>query len=141
MPHLSKTGALLLSLLILAGSSRELLLWSAYEIWQGEIEARFCINKARPEKHCHGKCHLMKALKEEKPSEEQPRPLPKPPSERQINWLHLLATFAFRQMQMQPQKRENIPYIPPHSRAYLPDIFHPPQKMLAAYATSWKMSP
>jgi hypothetical protein len=34
-----------------------------YQLNEAQITARFCVNKARPQLHCNGKCHLAKQLR------------------------------------------------------------------------------
>ena len=34
-----------------------------YQLNKAKITAQFCVNKARPQLHCNGKCHLAKQLR------------------------------------------------------------------------------
>lgn len=34
-----------------------------YQLNQARITAQYCVNKARPQLHCNGKCHLAKQLR------------------------------------------------------------------------------
>ncbi|SDY89062.1 hypothetical protein SAMN04488069_11739 [Hymenobacter psychrophilus] len=53
---------LLCSLLLLQTLEQELLVVN-YELNQARITARYCVNKARPQLKCNGKCHLAKQLR------------------------------------------------------------------------------
>ncbi|SEU07576.1 hypothetical protein SAMN04487998_3762 [Hymenobacter actinosclerus] len=54
---------LLTSLLLLQTLEQELLVVN-YELNQARITARYCVNKARPQLKCNGKCHLAKQLRQ-----------------------------------------------------------------------------
>ena len=54
---------LLCSLLLLQTLEQELLVVN-YELNQARITARYCVNKARPQLKCNGKCHLAKQLRQ-----------------------------------------------------------------------------
>jgi hypothetical protein len=34
-----------------------------YQLHKAQITAQYCVNKARPQLHCNGKCHLAKQLR------------------------------------------------------------------------------
>lgn len=53
---------LLCALLLFQSFGRELLVVS-YELNKADITARYCVNKARPQLHCDGKCHLARQLR------------------------------------------------------------------------------
>ena len=59
---------LLLSLLLLQTFSREVLVVD-FALHQAAITARFCVNKARPQLHCNGKCYFAKQLKKQEDRE------------------------------------------------------------------------
>ncbi len=50
------------SLLLLQILGPEVLVVS-YQLNRSAITARYCVNKARPQLHCNGKCHLAKQLR------------------------------------------------------------------------------
>ncbi|MBF9140875.1 hypothetical protein [Hymenobacter properus] len=52
----------LTALMLLQTLGREVLVLD-YQLNKAEITARFCVNKARPQLHCNGKCHLAKQLR------------------------------------------------------------------------------
>lgn len=59
---------LLAALVLLQTFSRELLVVD-YALNRATITARFCVNKARPELHCDGKCYFAKQLKKQEERE------------------------------------------------------------------------
>ena len=63
---------ILTALLLLQTLGPELLLVS-YELNKAQITARYCVNKARPQLHCNGQCHLAQQLrKTEAPDKKAP---------------------------------------------------------------------
>lgn len=61
---------LLCSLLLLQNLEQELLVVN-YELNQARITARYCVNKARPQLKCNGKCHLAKQLRQAEDASEK----------------------------------------------------------------------
>jgi hypothetical protein len=59
---------LLISLVLLQTFSREVLVVD-FTLHQATITARFCVNKARPQLHCDGKCYFAKQLKKQEDRE------------------------------------------------------------------------
>ena len=55
-------------LVLLQTFSRELLVMD-FALNRAAITARFCVNKARPQLHCDGKCYFVKRLKQQKDRE------------------------------------------------------------------------
>jgi len=49
-------------MLFLLVSFQQALIIVHFKLDQKNIEQEFCVNKARPELQCHGKCHLKKEL-------------------------------------------------------------------------------
>lgn len=56
------TAFSLIVLLLLQTFSRELVVVD-YQVNKARITQQFCVNKARPQLHCNGKCHLAKQLR------------------------------------------------------------------------------
>ena len=116
---------LLISLVLLQTFSREVLVVD-FTLNRAAITARFCVNKARPQLHCDGKCYFAKQLKKQ---EERENKAPNSLKER----LEMLPA-AFRSL---------VPPVPacwasapvsygPHRLAWVPanaakGVFHPPQ--------------
>ncbi|MGI4743241.1 MAG: hypothetical protein ACRYG7_49450 [Janthinobacterium lividum] len=59
---------LLISLVLLQTFSREVLVVD-FTLNRATITARFCVNKARPQLHCDGKCYFAKKLKQQEERE------------------------------------------------------------------------
>jgi hypothetical protein len=59
---------LLISLVLLQTFSREVLVVD-FTLHRAVITARFCVNKARPQLHCDGKCYFAKQLKKQEERE------------------------------------------------------------------------
>jgi hypothetical protein len=67
-PVKSVFAYLLSALVLLQTFSRELLVVD-FTLNQATITARFCVNKARPQLHCDGKCYFAKQLKKQEERE------------------------------------------------------------------------
>ncbi|RZK36694.1 MAG: hypothetical protein EOO57_06740, partial [Hymenobacter sp.] len=59
---------LLIVLVLLQTFSREVLVVD-FTLHRATITARFCVNKARPQLHCNGKCYFAKKLKQQEERE------------------------------------------------------------------------
>ncbi len=53
-----------MTILFLLVSFQQALIVVHFKLNQNAIEKEFCVNKAKPELQCHGKCHLKKELQE-----------------------------------------------------------------------------
>lgn len=66
---------LLILLVLLQTFSRTVLVMD-FTLHRATITARFCVNKARPQLHCDGKCYFAKKLKQQEERENKvPNPL------------------------------------------------------------------
>lgn len=114
---------LLISLVLLQTFSREVLVVD-FTLNRATITARFCVNKARPQLHCDGKCYFAKKLKQQ---EERESKSGGPLKEK----LEMLPA-AFTGWQPQPAGRvapAARPYptlVAGHYTAPLGAVFHPP---------------
>jgi len=52
----------LVALMLLQTLGQEVLVVD-YQLNKAQITAQYCVNKARPQLHCNGKCHLAKQLR------------------------------------------------------------------------------
>ena len=115
---------LLMALVLLQTFSRELLVVD-FTLNRATITARFCVNKARPQLHCDGKCYFAKKLKQQ---EERENKAPSPLKER----LEMLpATFgggwqAPIVARVPQAARRYALLVPGHYAAPLGAVFHPP---------------
>ncbi|MDX6183052.1 hypothetical protein SGQ44_12090 [Flavobacterium sp. Fl-77] len=57
-----KVFSITMTMLLLLVSFQQALIIVHFKFDQKNIEQEFCVNKARPELQCHGKCHLKKEL-------------------------------------------------------------------------------
>ncbi|TDN35998.1 hypothetical protein E4631_04135 [Hymenobacter sp. UV11] len=114
---------LLAALVLLQTFSRELLVVD-YALNRATITARFCVNKARPELHCDGKCYFAKQLKKQQdresksasPLKERLEMLPGAFSGWQPQSLRAVARVALRYGHL----------VPGHYAAPLGAVFRPP---------------
>jgi len=60
---MARTFAWFLSALILLQTFSQELMVLDYQVHKERITQLFCVNKARPQLHCNGKCHLAKQLR------------------------------------------------------------------------------
>jgi len=116
---------LLILLVLLQTFSREVLVVD-FTLNQATITARFCVNKARPQLHCDGKCYFAKQLKKQEDRESKSA---SPLKER----LEMLPV-AFRSLvPVAPADWASAPVgYGPYQSAWVPTnasqgIFHPPQ--------------
>lgn len=114
---------LLAALVLLQTFSRELLVVN-FALNQATITARFCVNKARPQMHCDGKCYFAKQLKKQ---EERENKAPSPLKER----LEMLPA-AFSTWHLQPTRAvakaapRYAGFVPARYAAPLTAVFRPP---------------
>ncbi len=116
---------LLISLVLLQTFSREALVVD-FTLNRAVITARFCVNKARPQLHCDGKCYFAKQLKKQ---EERDNKAPNSLKER----LEMLPA-AFRSLVPPvPGHQASVPVsYGPHRLAWVPagaaqGVFQPPR--------------
>ena len=116
---------LLILLVLLQTFSREVLVVD-FTLHRAVITARFCVNKARPQLHCDGKCYFAKQLKKQEEQESKSAN----PLKEQLEMLPV----AFRSLvPTAPQRWASAPVgYAPYQSAWVPasavqGIFHPPQ--------------
>ncbi|WP_343587825.1 hypothetical protein [Flavobacterium sp.] len=61
---MKKVFSITMTILFLLVSFQQALIVVHFKLNQKAIEKEFCVNKAKPELQCHGKCHLKKELQE-----------------------------------------------------------------------------
>ena len=57
-----KVFSIAMIMLFLLVSFQQALIIVHFKLNQNVIEKEFCVNKAKPQLQCHGKCHLKKEL-------------------------------------------------------------------------------
>ncbi len=94
---------------ILVSSMSNALLVAEFKLNQAEIERLYCVNKATPEKQCHGKCHLMKELAEKNDRNGKPCPLSELELSLKINFF-LQQTLPLEPVSIAEQSSNSIPH-------------------------------
>ncbi|MCB0428819.1 MAG: hypothetical protein H6585_00780 [Flavobacteriales bacterium] len=115
-------GVALLSVFLFQTFSRLVIMVDFY-LNQDYLEQAFCVNKDKPQMHCHGKCHMKNMLKKEEKKETSPASPFKEKREIQL--------FSQRN---EPNHFADInrvgktftPYRPTHSHPHTRAVFHPP---------------
>jgi hypothetical protein len=116
---------LLISLVLLQTFSREMLVVD-FTLHRATITARFCVNKARPQLRCDGKCYFAKQLKKQ---EERESKSAGPLKER----LEMLPAAFRSSVPAAPTHWASAPVgYGPYRSAWVPTtavqgVFHPPQ--------------
>ena len=116
---------LLILLVLLQTFSREVLVVD-FTLHQATITARFCVNKARPQLHCDGKCYFAKKIKQQ---EERENKTPNPLKE-QVEMLPIAFQIL---VPAAPIRWASTPVgYGPYQSAWVPasasqGVFHPPQ--------------
>ncbi len=59
---MKKVFSITMTMLFLLVAFQQALIIVNFKLNQKEIEKEFCVNKDKPERQCHGKCHLKKEL-------------------------------------------------------------------------------
>lgn len=86
--NVKKAISIFTAFVILLGSMSNALLVAEFKLNQAEIERLYCVNKSKPEKHCHGKCHLNKQLAENNSHQSSPTPKSQMEDAFKINFFH-----------------------------------------------------
>ena len=116
---------LLISLVLLQTFSREVLVVD-FTLHRATITARFCVNKARPQLHCDGKCYFAKKLKQQQERESKAPNSLKERLEMLPLALPCLVPPAPMQWASAPVGYAAYPAPPLPARAAY-GVFHPPQ--------------
>ncbi|TRW25391.1 hypothetical protein FMM05_07425 [Flavobacterium zepuense] len=90
------------------------------------IAKELCVNKAKPQMHCNGKCHLMKELAK---AAEQEKPLSEKKSvhtEVEVLFCQAVAHYSFA-CYLPAATKQNLPvYSNLYSKLNCSAVFHPP---------------
>ncbi|MCU0435944.1 MAG: hypothetical protein MUC87_20975 [Bacteroidia bacterium] len=98
-----------------------------YLINKEKISKTLCENKTRPTKKCHGKCQLLKKLREQKQKEEGNSPVSLPQVLKgKTEWPAELNEFTVTVFTTGFSNTVFPAYLPSQSSAQHTDIFHPP---------------
>lgn len=121
-----KAIAIFTATVILFSSLSNAVLVAEFKLNQSEIERLYCVNKAKPEKQCHGKCHLKKQLAQKNDHQGQPTPTSQLEDAFKINFfcqLDLFTTPVFTEDKGQPIPVGYVSFI---SRLFGKSLFQPP---------------
>jgi hypothetical protein len=125
-----KTFVIFTAVIILVSSMSNAVLYAEYKLNQAKIERLYCVNKAEPQKQCHGKCHLSKQLQANNKHDGSATPLSNLEESFKLNLYHLPLTalpsknVAFINLET---PNTNQVYI---SRLFGKSLFRPPDSQL-----------
>ncbi|MBK8567882.1 MAG: hypothetical protein IPN76_32310 [Saprospiraceae bacterium] len=71
---MKKAFVIFTAAIIFISSMSNAILYAGFRFNQTEIEQLYCVNKAKPQKQCHGKCHLKKQLQKNNDHNGSPTP-------------------------------------------------------------------
>lgn len=95
-----------------------------YMIRKDLIIEKFCVNKAKPEMHCNGKCHLEKRVKKEIDDSQDHSPFRLQNKKEEA--IKYLPSEKAEQKLLLVRKLIKTVYQKSYSFEYMPSIFHPP---------------
>ncbi|WP_232297529.1 hypothetical protein [Flavobacterium beibuense] len=90
------------------------------------IANELCENKAKPELHCNGKCHLMKELAKAAEDEKPVSNKKTSHQETEVLFFQDSFDFTFNTVVLQPIEKVAIPYTNLYSHNNTGTVFHPP---------------
>ncbi|MBI1225301.1 MAG: hypothetical protein GC192_08700 [Bacteroidetes bacterium] len=112
--------------IIFISSMSNVLLLAEFKLNQAEIERLYCVNKAQPQKHCNGKCHLRKQLIENNSRNNKPSPLSELEQTFKINFFHQLAWSVPQVFSEDKSVQTPVCTTHFHSRLFGKCLFQPP---------------
>ncbi|MDO7851413.1 hypothetical protein [Hymenobacter convexus] len=113
----------LVALMLLQTLGQELLVVD-YQLNKARITELYCVNKARPQLHCNGKCHLAKQLRKADGAEKKA-----PAGTLKVKFEVLpTASFALHPpvRWRQPARRYTLPAAAHYAAVSGPGVFRPP---------------
>lgn len=121
-----KAISIFAALVILLSSTSNAVLVLEFKLNQQEIERLYCVNKAKPQLHCHGKCHLKKQLLENNDRNSKPSPKSQLEDAYKINFFQEQVA-AIAPIFMEDDKLPNLSYQQIfNSRLFGTSTFQPP---------------
>jgi hypothetical protein len=114
----------LVALLLLQTLGREVLVVD-YQLNKARITELYCVNKARPQLQCNGKCHLARQLRKAEATEKK---APTGALSKVKYEVLPTAAFTFPRPQRRPVSPGRYPARPTARYAAVPgaEVFHPP---------------
>lgn len=90
------------------------------------IAKELCENKAKPEMHCNGKCHLMKELAKAAEEQKQESDRKSAQQNAEVLFCEVLNDFSFSPSVVIPAIKNETAYRNLYSHNTAVSIFHPP---------------
>lgn len=90
------------------------------------IAKELCENKAKPEMHCNGKCHLMKELAKAAEEQKQESDRKSAQQNAEVLFCEVLADFSFSPFAVIPTTQNETAYSNLYSHNSAVSFFHPP---------------
>jgi hypothetical protein len=121
----------LVGLVLLQTLGREVLVLD-YQLNKAQITALYCVNKARPQLHCNGKCHLAQQLRKADGTDKKS---PAGPATAKVKYEVLpTAAFAWRLPQRGPRVAPSFPALSVAAcrLEHRAGVFRPPLLLLRA---------
>ena len=115
-----------LALLVLVASMGNGLTVAVFKFNQERIEALFCVNKAKPAMHCHGKCHLGKLMAANNDHKNPASPLTSLADAYKIVLFQSLSDYLVPSLDADAELPQPDGYRGLHSLLIVAAIFHPP---------------
>mgnify|MGYP006206130183 CR=1 FL=1 len=124
---MKKAFSIIMTMLFLLVSFQQALIIVHFKLNQQNIEQEFCVNKAKPELQCHGKCHLKKELAKSAADEQSPADK-KQNSKQEMEVLFYQETPIFYQKMpvVFTDKNVNASYQNFYALTAIQSTFHPP---------------
>jgi hypothetical protein len=97
-----------------------------YAVNYDYIAKELCVNKAKPQMHCNGKCHLMKELAKASGSEKSPAEKKSPHTETELLFCEAVADFSFTALPVRVTGHNFRTYNNCYSHLNIAAVFHPP---------------
>ncbi|MCC7027343.1 MAG: hypothetical protein IT265_10325 [Saprospiraceae bacterium] len=120
--------SILLALLILLQLFSKVWIIFSFKVNQDYIAKVVCINRDKPEKHCNGKCVLMKRIKAEEETEK--KQIPQKLKEQQQG-LYCLDNFSWLMQRPRDwandKQKQTFSHQTPFTSAFVKGIFRPPK--------------
>ncbi|MCC6723815.1 MAG: hypothetical protein IT258_04855 [Saprospiraceae bacterium] len=94
---MKKAFVIFTTAIIFISSMSNAILFADFKLNQAEIERLYCVNKAKPQQQCHGKCHLKKQLEANNSQNGQPTPASNLEDSFKLNFFHqTISDLAFK---------------------------------------------
>ncbi len=127
---MKKAFVIFTAAIIFISSMSNSILYAGFRMNQAEIERLYCVNKAKPQKHCHGKCHLKKQLVENNEQKGSPSPLSNLEDSFKLNLYHQTTAFIEQVEDGSTKQKTLVKNQTVLSRLFGTSLFQPPDIQL-----------